>query len=71
MADKTNPGLYNKYQISHTDGSPIDPEAVYFVLRLDNDLAARKAAKIYAFETKALHLGFELSELINKYGGTK
>lgn len=41
-------GLYQKYRIEKTDGTPTDPKAVYFVLRLDTDLAARRAAATYA-----------------------
>lgn len=41
-------GLYNKYHVTKTDGSPIDPEARYFVLRYDTDSAARKALAVYA-----------------------
>jgi hypothetical protein len=44
-------GLYNKYVISKSDGSPIDPNAVYFVLRVDKDPAARAAMRIYANRT--------------------
>lgn len=41
-------GYYRKYVISKIDGSPIDPEADYFVLRVDSDQDAREAAKHYA-----------------------
>jgi len=41
-------GLYQKYIIEKADGSPTDPKAVYFVLRLDTDPAAREAASAYA-----------------------
>lgn len=35
-SESENPnGLHRRYVISKADGSPIDPEAVYFVLRLD------------------------------------
>lgn len=40
--------LYEKYVITKADGSPIDREAQYFVLRLDSDPCARAAAWIYA-----------------------
>jgi hypothetical protein len=40
--------VYMKYVISKADGSPVDPDACYFVLRLDKDPAARKAARVYA-----------------------
>lgn len=48
-------GLYNKYIVSKADGSQTDPDAQYFVLRLDerqsdeNHLrACRKAIQTYA-----------------------
>lgn len=41
-------GLYNKYIVTKRDGSPVDPDAFYFVLRLDTDMAAREAALCYA-----------------------
>lgn len=41
-------GIYGKYIIRKADGSDVDPEACYFVLRLDTDEAARKAARQYA-----------------------
>lgn len=28
-------GLYVKYRVEKSDGTPVDPNAVYFVLRLD------------------------------------
>jgi hypothetical protein len=40
-------GLYEKYRVSKVDGSPVDPGAKYFVLRLDTDRAARIAAIAY------------------------
>jgi hypothetical protein len=30
-------GLFDKFIVSKRDGSPVDPKAEYFVLRLDND----------------------------------
>jgi hypothetical protein len=41
-------GLYHKYVVSKRDGSPVDPKADYFVLRLDTDRAARRSAEFYA-----------------------
>lgn len=41
-------GLFGKYVISKSDGSPVDPKAAYFVLRLDTDADARKAMRAYA-----------------------
>lgn len=46
-------GLINKYIISKTDGSPVDPDAKYFILRLDPNgnkehvIACRKAINTY------------------------
>lgn len=40
-------GLYGKYKIEKTDGSPVDPKAIYFTLRLDTDPYARKAIRAY------------------------
>lgn len=45
-------GLYGKYIINKSDGSPIDKEAKYFVLRLDTDEAARIALQEYARHIK-------------------
>lgn len=48
-------GLLNKYIITHTNGKPMNLNAQYFVLRLDNYCtdehhleACRAAAKVYA-----------------------
>jgi len=46
-------GFYRKYVVLKADGSPVDPEAEYLVLRLDTDEAACQAAFCYtrhAFE---------------------
>ena len=41
-------GLYHKYKVEKADGSPVDPEARYFVLRVDTDRHARRALRTYA-----------------------
>ncbi len=41
-------GWVDKYRITKMDGRPVDPEAIYFPLRLDNDPYAREAALHYA-----------------------
>ena len=46
MKDKR--GVFMKYRITKADGGRVDPEACYFVLRLDKDPAARKAMVEYA-----------------------
>ena len=38
----------DKYIIAKANGNPVDPKAVYFVLRLDEDPNARAAALAYA-----------------------
>ncbi len=40
-------GLYGKYIIQKADGTPVDPKAVYFTLRLDTDPHARAAIRAY------------------------
>ena len=52
---KENPnGLYQKYELEHTDGSPIDPRNEYFVLKVagfgnaDHIVASRIAIRAYA-----------------------
>jgi len=41
-------GLYQKYLIFKSDGSPVDPNAEYIVLRIDADQCARRAVRYYA-----------------------
>ena len=49
-------GIKHKYNITRADGSPVDPQGVYFVLRLDyhegcdqrHIAACRRAARAYA-----------------------
>ena len=41
-------GLYAKYKVEKTDGTPTDTDAQYFVLRLDTDSHARFAMQAYA-----------------------
>ena len=45
--------LYHKYNITKADGSPVDPDARYFILRIDTDPAAREVLLSYA---KAIEL---------------
>lgn len=42
-----NQGLYKKYNVTKADGTPTDPAADYFVLRLDTDPASRRAMLVY------------------------
>ncbi len=41
-------GLYNKYIVTKADGSEIDPDAQYFVLRADTDPHSFPALVAYA-----------------------
>jgi len=49
MCDDNKRGLYQKYIVTKTDGRPVDPNARYFVLRYDDDLAAQIALLAYAW----------------------
>jgi hypothetical protein len=67
--DKYKLGIYDKYVITKTDNSPIDPDAYYFVLRLDMDKHARVAAKAYADSVRAFNpvLAEQLEEKVAEY----
>ena len=58
--------LYNKYKIEKADGSPVDPDAMYFVLRIDTDPHACVALRAYARSIRASDPDFadELDEWI-------
>ena len=64
---KPREGLYGKYRISKADGSPVDPNADYFVLRLDTDPVARRAAREYSYMTPDRTLAIGLQEKLTKY----
>ncbi len=61
-------GLYGKYIIGKSDGTPIDPQANYFVLRLDTDAKARLAAMYYAELTQNIELLRDLERLHRELG---
>lgn len=65
-------GLYGKYKIEKADGTPIDPSADYFVLRLDTDKAARLAALVYADAIRGDNpqLAKELEDRVNGYSAS-
>ena len=44
--------LFGKYKIEKADGSPVDANAMYFVLRIDTDVHARVALRAYARSIK-------------------
>ena len=56
--------LYQKYLIFKSDGSLVDPEAEYIVLRIDTDQYARMAARYYA--NRLLQDNPQLSDDIRK-----
>ena len=64
--------LYNKYCVIKEDGNPVDPNAQYFVLRLDTDECARQAAAKYALccESKGIQRGLsrDLHQLVSRLG---
>lgn len=59
---------YLKYILKKTDGSEIDPEADYFVLRIDKDPVAILAAEVYAQNTPDKDLA---AAMLNRIAGHK
>ncbi len=66
-------GLYHKYIVTKSDGSPISPTAKYFVLRLDSDPYARLALRAYADEMTAVNpkLANDLYSLLDELVNTE
>lgn len=64
-------GYVNKYKIEKADGSPVDPHAVYFVLRIDTDLHAQHALYTYIEECweENSRLGYDLWHLLKQQTG--
>jgi len=63
-------GLHvNKYNISKRNGEDVDPNAWYFVLRIDKDPHARKAAMEYAKSVGPENpkLALELMDALTRY----
>ena len=48
-------GLYDKYIVTKADGSSVDLEAQYFVLRIDTDPCARLALRTYITQCAYQH----------------
>jgi hypothetical protein len=63
-------GIYDKYHVEKKDGTT-DPNADYFVLRIDSDSHARKAAIAYAESIKEENpnLAFDIRARVSKYEG--
>jgi hypothetical protein len=64
--------LYTKYEIVKTDGSDTDPEAEYFVLRIDTDRHARVALRAYANSIREHDPAYadDIDRWLDGYGGT-
>jgi hypothetical protein len=64
MSDYKHGGLDRKYIITKKSRKPVDPEAEYFVLRLDKDPHARVASAAYAQSVKSDNkaLSFDLKQ---------
>lgn len=62
-------GYYQKYIIAKMDGSPVDPHADYFVLRLDTDEHARAVVRHYAHRIQSQNplLAEELRQRVDVY----
>ena len=63
-------GIYNKYTVYKNTGVE-DPAAEYFVLRIDSDIHARRAAIAYADSVKEdnPNLAFDIRKRVAKYEG--
>jgi len=64
--------LHDKYVVTKKDGSPVDDDAVYFVLRVDNDEDALFAAMLWAVRKNKMGLYEDLRKYseANKNGDT-
>lgn len=64
-------GLYNKYRITKNNGDPVDPDADYFVLRLDADVHSLPALVAYALSVQDHNprLAYELMAKITAQWG--
>lgn len=72
--DKKVVGLYPRYHLQKLDGTPVDPKAQYFVLRLDDGgsdprhiAACRAAIQTYADHIED-HLPLLARDLFEQYG---
>ena len=58
-------GVHGKYILSKADGSEVDPNACYLVLRLDTDEHARAAARVYAVNAGG-RFGHDIHECLDE-----
>ena len=61
-----NEGIFGKYVLRKASGDALDPEACYFVLRLDADEAARYAALEYARRCDDRQLAHDLTACVTE-----
>lgn len=59
-------GVFGKYILSKASGEQLDPEACYFVLRLDTDEAAQLAAMEYARHCKNRELARDVAACVTE-----
>lgn len=79
-------GLHQRYIVTKADGSLVDPDAVYFVMRLDDggkdsthieagrEAAMRWAQSIISMGDKSKHLhqvANDVIQLVNQYWGAR
>ncbi len=68
-------GLYDKYTIKKVDGSVVDPDALYFVLRIDTDEHAREALRAYINSLEESRensaLADDLRDMLKPWGGVR
>lgn len=69
MSNYRHGGYEKKYIISKANGNPTDPEADYFVLRLDKDPHALRALLAYANSVAIdnLELSSDLHKKLKEY----
>ena len=67
MKNSHQQGLFGKYELKKSDGEPIDPDAVYFILRIDNDTDALHAAMQWAINKSNWPLFNDLRKGYDEY----
>ena len=67
----SKPGLYNKFKIEKTDGTPIDEDAEYFVLNIAHDQHAAVAIYAYALSVREenAQLAYDLLSYFSEHWG--
>lgn len=69
LGDTTNhgmpKGLYKKYHVTYSDGTPLPEGSVAFVMLVDKDPAARVAVEAYAGATRNEELARDLYQILS------